>query len=138
MNTSQVVQILIFFMSTKALQSYIHLDHPAAISRILTIRANVGAGNAPKNIPRRFYVEPSNLFNIITASAQLLIRLGSGALTSGYKISIQEEDPKKYGVFKAFGKQISETSTTFSRRPAVPIELYEFEGCPFCKKVISL
>jgi glutathione S-transferase len=48
--------------------------------------------------------------NVATAGAQAFLRLGSGAFVSG-KLSPSW------------------------KRPAKPIELYEFEGCPFCRKV---
>ena len=37
------------------------------------------------------------------------------------------------------GRKLLETSDTIGTfaRPAKPIILYEFEGCPFCRKVLS-
>ena len=48
-----------------------------------------------------------------TAGAGALIRLGTAAYVSG-------------------------NLKNFRKRPTKPIELYEFEGCPFCRKVICL
>ena len=47
---------------------------------------------------------------VATASAQAILRFGSGAFVSG-------------------------NLSSFKKRPSKPIELYEFEGCPFCRKV---
>ena len=49
---------------------------------------------------------------VATAAPQALLRFGSGAFVSG-KLS------------------------QFRNRPAKPIELYEFEGCPFCRSCSS-
>ena len=48
------------------------------------------------------------LLQVATAGAQALLRLGSGAFVSG-------------------------NLANFKNRPSKPIELYEFEGCPFCR-----
>ena len=84
--------------------------------------------------PRRFYVEPSNLLNIAASAAPILFRLGSGVFVNGYKVEIDIESDD-YAVLSAFGKRVKESSTTMPNRPKLPIELYEFDGCPFCKKV---
>lgn len=47
---------------------------------------------------------------VASAGAQALLRAGSGAF-------------------------VSDKLPTFRNRPQKPIELYEFEGCPFCRKV---
>lgn len=43
----------------------------------------------------------------------------------------------RYAVTRVGGRKVQEASAevTGLKRPAVPLELYEFEGCPFCKKV---
>jgi len=63
----------------------------------------------------------------------MLLRLGSGVFVDGYKISIVEDIPEAYAVYRGNGKRVSETAVV-GARPAQPIELYEFEGCPFCRK----
>jgi glutaredoxin len=60
----------------------------------------------------------------------------------GYKVNVikeTDENSKKYAVLGGEvlqGYRVEETTTSvFDRRPAQLIELYEFEGCPFCRKV---
>lgn len=109
----------------------------------LLLSANVLVhGNFQKSTPRRFYVSPTNYKNIIPGVIGSLVRLGSGAFTQGYSVSIKSDDintKNVYAVFRGFGFRIEESSD-FARgssftRPKKPLEIYEFEGCPFCKKV---
>jgi glutaredoxin len=93
-------------------------------------------------VPRKFFVEPSNLLNIAASSTSMVTRVGSGAFVDGYTVKIvkeTEENAKKYAVLDGEvlkGYRVEETTTSvFDRRPAQMIELYEFEGCPFCRKV---
>lgn len=73
---------------------------------------------------------------IATAALPALMRFGSGALGAGYSISFPPAEKGTYAVAEIAGRAIKETSkaSTFNR-PAKPLELYEFEGCPFCRKV---
>lgn len=48
-----------------------------------------------------------------TAGVPALVRLGTAAFVAG-------------------------NLKNFRKRPSKPIELYEFEGCPFCRKVVCL
>ncbi|KAK9785024.1 hypothetical protein WJX73_009973 [Symbiochloris irregularis] len=57
-----------------------------------------------------YKVAAGEQFNVATAGAQALLRAGSGAF-------------------------VSDKLATFKDRPAKPIQLFEFEGCPFCRKV---
>lgn len=85
---------------------------------------------------KRFFVRPDRFLDIITSSFSLLLRLGSGATVSGYSVGIEKDDPTKYALFRALGFMTAERGAVSSfRRPAQPLELYEFEGCPFCRKV---
>jgi hypothetical protein len=61
---------------------------------------------------------------------------------AGYKVEIikeTEENSMNYAVLDGKvlqGYRVEETTTSvFDRRPVEIIELYEFEGCPFCRKV---
>lgn len=109
---------------------------------IQTISAAVP--NANKNYqvstPRRFYADPKNLVNILPSSLSFLFRLGSGTVCEGYSVSIKQDSPSIYSVLRFNGNRIEESSTftrpgNIYKRPTKPIEIYEFEGCPFCKKV---
>mmetsp|Transcript_114 Transcript_114/g.314 ORF Transcript_114/g.314 Transcript_114/m.314 type:complete len:367 (+) Transcript_114:44-1144(+) len=101
--------------------------------------------------PRKFAIRPDKALDIATASAGLVFRLGSGALVNGYRVSFEKADtdtPKdapqtrapsgldedEYTFVTVAGRKTVETNR-LGKRPAVPLELYEFEGCPFCRKV---
>ena len=86
---------------------------------------------------RKFYIAPSNFLNVLGSSVQMLLRLGSGVFVDGYKIAIVDDEPGAYAVYRGNGKRVSETAVV-GKRPVQPIELYEFEGCPFCRKVTFL
>lgn len=86
---------------------------------------------------RTFYVPPSQAGNIFASSFQTVIRLGSGVFVEGYRVSIEEKNDTFYSIAKLGDYQVKETcspSLTNLARPQ-PIEIYEFEGCPFCRKV---
>ncbi|KAL4434125.1 hypothetical protein ABPG75_000566 [Micractinium tetrahymenae] len=85
--------------------------------------------------PQPFTVAEGQLKNIASAAFPALMRLGSGVFASGYKVSLVPDDGK-YAVVSLFGRKLRETSAVSGfNRPAQPIVLYEFEGCPFCRKV---
>ena len=89
--------------------------------------------------PTKFYVDKRNYGAILPASLPIVFRLGTGALISGYKVSIEPEteaNKDKYTFLSALGYRISEgTKSNFKNRPKKTLEIYEFEGCPFCRKV---
>ncbi|KAK9816942.1 hypothetical protein WJX72_007242 [[Myrmecia] bisecta] len=58
----------------------------------------------------RYQVAAGERLNFATSSAQAFLRAGSGAF-------------------------VSDKLSTFGKRPQKPLELYEFEACPFCRKV---
>ena len=69
---------------------------------------------------------------------KFVLRLGSGAIADGYSASIIPRDDSKYTLLNV-GKQsqLEETCSSIptSKLSRGPITLYEFEGCPFCRKV---
>lgn len=93
--------------------------------------------------PRRFFPgDPKYIPDLALGGISALIRLGSGALVDGYGISIDTDNESTKGVYSAArgaGLRLTESSVYSKpnnrKRPKVPIELYEFEGCPFCRKV---
>jgi len=91
--------------------------------------------------PQRFSVGDGMLLDIATAALPVIMRLGSGALCYGYSPSLEKDDGTGgtgYTMLKNLpgGRKLHETSGVASfPRPAMPLELYEFESCPFCKKV---
>jgi glutathione S-transferase len=46
-----------------------------------------------------------------------------------------EDKQDQYAVVTAMGQRVEESAVEFSSRPKKPVELYEFESCPFCRKV---
>ncbi|XP_059070073.1 uncharacterized protein LOC131071573 isoform X2 [Cryptomeria japonica] len=87
--------------------------------------------------PRRFYVRGDQWLKILGASLALPLRLGTGALVLGYKASwVRESEipPNQYTFLQVAGHKLVETSN-LGPRPDKPIEIYEFESCPFCRKV---
>jgi len=85
----------------------------------------------------RFKVADGQLGNVAGAALPFVMRAGSGALASGYSVSlVKDEGQTDYTLGSFNGQRILETSkiSTFAR-PEKPLEIYEFEGCPFCKKV---
>ena len=88
--------------------------------------------------PQKSGVADGELANVLTASGSFDGRAVSGALCEGWTPSIVEGacPPGTYTLGEVGGRYIKETSDTHKYpRPTAPIELYEFEGCPFCKKV---
>jgi len=86
--------------------------------------------------PKTFSIRPSQFWDIVTSSFNFIPRLGTGAFGDGYKIEIIPRDESKYTIFSFGDYQIEETCAA----PVVtsryqPIQIYEFEGCPFCRKV---
>ncbi|KAB5553005.1 hypothetical protein DKX38_010316 [Salix brachista] len=95
---------------------------------------------APPNFeppkPKRFAVRPDKTWDIIGASLALFFRLGTGVFVNGYSVSFVSKDaipPDQYSL-EVSGYKVKETSK-LGPRPEKPIEIYEFEGCPFCRKV---
>lgn len=81
-------------------------------------------------------MRPDKTLDVIGASLPLLLRLGTGIFVSGYSASLVSKDempPDQYALEFA-GYKVKETSKV-GPRPEKPIEIYEFEGCPFCRKV---
>jgi len=111
---------------------------------LLLLMAVVSA-NYQKTTPKRFAVASGALPSIATAAANFAFRFGSGAFASGYKVSITETSEKsknEYNVLKALdindgiaGFMFKEEAIEHVNRPKEMLQLYEFEGCPFCKKV---
>ncbi|XP_047982781.1 uncharacterized protein LOC125223608 isoform X2 [Salvia hispanica] len=86
--------------------------------------------------PKPFSIRPDRVFDIMGASLALLFRLTTSVLVSGYSVNLvpaSEIPPDQYALGFA-GFKLKETSK-LGPRPEKPIEIYEFEGCPFCRKV---
>mmetsp|Transcript_51032 Transcript_51032/g.75749 ORF Transcript_51032/g.75749 Transcript_51032/m.75749 type:complete len:359 (-) Transcript_51032:161-1237(-) len=92
--------------------------------------------NASTN-PQVAYIAPGQFWDVATSFSPFLFRAGSGSFVEGYGITLTEKDETSYS-FATFGKyQLKETcsDTLAAKAPFLPLEIYEFEGCPFCRKV---
>ncbi|KAJ0972709.1 hypothetical protein J5N97_020668 [Dioscorea zingiberensis] len=86
--------------------------------------------------PKPFTVGQGQTLDVITASLALPLRLGTGTFVQGYSSSVVSPDeigPDEYAL-NVQGRKIKETCK-LGPRPEKPIEIYEFESCPFCRKV---
>jgi len=84
----------------------------------------------------RFAVRSDMIGAVLGGALNVPFRLGSGALVKGYKIENRpaaEVAGDKYAIPFA-GRKFVEVGNS-GPRPEKPIEIYEFEGCPFCRKV---
>lgn len=73
--------------------------------------------------PRVAFVRPDKAGDIASLGLSQLLRLGSGAVVEGYRL-------------KTENNKIVEYSATLPKsRPDKPLHIFEFEGCPFCRKV---
>ncbi|KAG2682968.1 hypothetical protein I3843_10G010200 [Carya illinoinensis] len=86
--------------------------------------------------PKRFGVRPDKTWDILGASLALPFRLGTGVFVSGYSVSLvsKNEFPSGQYALDFADFKVKETSK-LGPRPEKPIEIYEFESCPFCRKV---
>ena len=103
-----------------------------AYLRLLSMEANIKL-SGPK--PRKFYAEPTKFFDLVASAVQFALRAGSGAFVNGYKVEFADDDSTKYSFVRAFGKRIMESGQELKNNCTQSIQLYEFEGCPFCRKV---
>ncbi|KAG0590577.1 hypothetical protein M758_1G100400 [Ceratodon purpureus] len=83
-----------------------------------------------------FTVRSDMIGAVLGGALNVPFRLGSGALVKGYKVENRpaaEVGDDKYAIPFA-GRKFVEVANP-GPRPEKPIEIYEFEGCPFCRKV---
>lgn len=73
--------------------------------------------------PKPFQIEPDMLIQTALGSLGAVARAGSGIFISGYSPSLKD------------GSFVEKSSTLPASGPELPLELYEFEACPFCRKV---
>ncbi|RAL44595.1 hypothetical protein DM860_003354 [Cuscuta australis] len=95
-----------------------------------------GPSNFKAPQPKPFRVRRDKLFDVLGASLAILLRLGTGATVSGYSASFVDKDeiPSDHYALEIAGFKVKETSK-LGPRPEKPIEIYEYESCPFCRKV---
>lgn len=79
--------------------------------------------NFKKPEPRKFFVRPDKAIDIASGSFSQLLRAYAGALIEGYRVKSED------------GKLVEYSSTLPASKPDQPLRFFEFEACPFCRKV---
>ena len=87
--------------------------------------------------PKTFTPDLSKAPSLAASAVMAVARMGGGALAHGYRVEVvKDDDSAVYGVRLPGGNRLQETSSLSSYpKPAQPLILYEFQGCPFCAKV---
>ncbi|KAL6662002.1 hypothetical protein ACP70R_001386 [Stipagrostis hirtigluma subsp. patula] len=88
--------------------------------------------------PKKFGVKSGQQWSVLGASLGIPFRLGTGVFVLGFSASFVDasEIPADQYALDFGGSKVKETSKIDQcPRPEKPIEIYEFEGCPFCRKV---
>ncbi|KAI0562682.1 electron carrier [Gracilaria domingensis] len=73
--------------------------------------------------PRRFYIRPDKAVDIAQGSFGQLLRAYAGVFVEGYRLKTED------------GKLVEYSATLPKSKPTIPLRLFEFEACPFCRKV---
>ncbi|QDZ21040.1 hypothetical protein HOP50_05g35650 [Chloropicon primus] len=91
------------------------------------------------NDAKPFAVAEGQTAKLAGASLPLLLTAGAGAFISGYKgrpAKKPEASDGKYALpLSVGGYRWEEQPAVNAKEPEKPIEIYEFQGCPFCRKV---
>jgi len=92
---------------------------PRAIARGTCMQSSGGGGGA------------TDIFDMASLIGASLARPGAGAFVAGYRAepSLDYKNPTMDLPIREFSETLP------SIRPAKPLELYEYEACPFCRKV---
>lgn len=121
------------FLSRVAVSSKPTTATPATDTDAVLKQLDIQASTEPSLLKAPMQQIPT----LLLASIPTVLRLGSGVFAQNYKISIVPKNPTKYTQtyvdFFDDNKQIEETGVY--KPPSQPIILYEFESCPFCRKV---
>ena len=104
------------------------VEEPASVS---TISAPDGFV-APT--PRKFTVAEGSLGRVVSSAIPLVLRAGTGALINGWSPSLVDDDGEGYSIVRVAGKKLAEASD-LGPRPEKLIEVFEYEGSPYCRKV---
>lgn len=83
--------------------------------------------------PKLISASQESVPRLLSATAPALFRAASGVFAQGYKIELVPRDDSKYAYAATSDRQLQETGVY--RPPIEPIVLYEFESCPYCRKV---
>ena len=124
------------FLSTNALSSlegpgynFRPLPKPSPRAQQVLDKLDLQASTEPQLAT----VATESIPKLLSATAPALLRAASGVFAQGYKIELVPRDDTKYAYAATADRQLQETGVY--RPPLRPIILYEFESCPFCRKV---
>lgn len=109
----------------------------AAVETVEAVSEEVTYELRQRTTPKRFAVGDGQLLDVVTASGGIALRTVSGLLVDGYRVSVENgEVPEgQYSVFSGAGRHVVETSDAAKfPRPEKPVKIFQFQGCPFCKK----
>jgi glutathione S-transferase len=84
--------------------------------------------------PKKFTVAEGSLGRVVSSAIPLVLRAGTGALISGWSPSLVDDDGEGYSILRVAGKKVAESSR-LGPRPELTIEMFEYEGSPYCRKV---
>ena len=84
--------------------------------------------------PKLAYAKAQDIPNLLAASITPVLRAASGVFAQDYKLELVPVDPTRYSYLSPInGQQLKESGVY--KAPNEPLILYEFEACPFCRKV---
>ena len=84
--------------------------------------------------PKKFFVAEGSLGRVVSSAIPLVLRAGTGALINGWSPSLEDDDGEGYSIVRVAGKKLAEASN-LGPRPEKLIEVFEYEGSPYCRKV---
>lgn len=85
--------------------------------------------------PRPFSARPEKIPGLFLASIPAFLRLGSGVFAVGYEVRLTAKDESQYAAATFNDVQLQETCEEGRTSQLKPLLIYEFESCPFCRKV---
>ena len=84
--------------------------------------------------PKLAYAKAQDIPNLLTASITPILRAASGVFAQDYKLELIPVDPTRYSYLPPINDQQLRESGVY-KAPNESLILYEFEACPFCRKV---
>uniref|UniRef100_A0A7S1N935 GST N-terminal domain-containing protein n=1 Tax=Eutreptiella gymnastica TaxID=73025 RepID=A0A7S1N935_9EUGL len=116
--------------------------HKAPDRIVMTAVAGDGEIKVPDDFkppePKTFALPKGEELRVLLAALPAVPRLYLGIIVNGWAPSVANDDDggQQYSIARLFGKKLVEKSTTPpATRPEQPLQLWEFQGCPYCRKV---
>jgi glutathione S-transferase len=87
--------------------------------------------------PKKFTVPEGQLVRVLAAAAPAAFRFYNGLFVVGWTPSITaDDDGQSYSFLRTLGRRVVERSAALPpTRPSEPIQLWEYQGSPYCRKV---